>query len=1078
MRTCIVFIFFMLPLVVLARVNNTLDPFKWVNPFIGTAQSLYPSKWEGHGRTYPGAVAPFGYIQLSPETRLHGSKGYDYEDSVIYYFSCIHHASGYPSGSSGGIHIMPLHLSDSFEIYHSAKKFSHANEKARPGFYEVLFDDQTRVEVSAKERSGIFRFSFADEHKPAVFIGGTGDLVQTGPNQFKGSEHHAFFEFNVNSQNIIPHHDGLIVCFEHFDVPIILKISTSRVNHDNALLNLQTEMPAWDFGEYSQQTLQQWNDELSVIQVNDENEENLIKFYTALYHSKLIPWIISDVNGEYKGADGQIHVTKGKAEYSLFSPWDTFRSLHPLQTLIDPNRHTDMLLSICNVYLQSGRLPKGPMTGNHIIAVITDAIRKGISHSQFDILYDAMKKIIYEKPLIQIPLQLYDSLGYVPYSYPESVTHTVEFAYNDWVLAQYALFQQNDTATYDKLFSRSFNYRNLFHVPSLFLLPRLGDDFMTSPGNRGYKEGDQWIYSFFVPHNIPDLINLMGGNKLFTDLLDEGFENNHFVFDNEPVFHIPYLYNYAGNAHKTQKTVRMIMDERFGSGPDGLPGNDDLGSLSSWFVFSALGFYPVCPGMPYYDIGSPLFNEATIHLPGNKQWVIQTFRSEPDACCIKSIRINDYEYSETQIKHDQIFNGGSITFDMTNQCGTTTLQSKAHQKQDIDKPIFIISDVKSNLRRVKAHQEFFIRFSLRNTGGSGTHNLRITDGEEIISQKNIFLNGGEARIDSVSCRLYTRGNHTLSVSDTGLLTIKVQKQKEPIHFILSKLNYKPVLYQLTQQRITFQVMNPGSRERKMSIPVNINGSLSHVIEVLLAPGEKKLIENAFAVGNEGIYQLYIGDQLTGIYKVYKNASDATLFEFHTAKENIDNSRLTDHSGLNNHGKFYGNRLDAENEQFIFNQENYFELLSSSYDADTFSLMLWVYPFQNSEHLVSLISCGDQHVLQYHARHKTLSFFTGGWGRGEVTVSLPEKWENKWHHITAVYEGGEIRLYLNGVMEGKRDQKPRALREPNLPWLLGRNSEFPGRRIFHGKMDFIRRFESALSAEEINQLYESEMVLIE
>lgn len=1073
MRKCILFIFLTLAWAVLAWANNGGDPSQWVNPFIGTAQSPHPSKWEGHGRTYPGAVAPFGYIQLSPETRIHGSRGYDYDDSAIYYFSCTGHASGFPSGSSGAIHIMPLYLNDSFEIYQSSKSFSHDNEKARPGFYGVLFNDQTRVEVTAKERTGMFRFSFVHGKKPAVFIGGAGDLMQIGPNQFQGSIKHALFEFNLNCQSIIPHGDGLIVCFENSDVPLMLKLSTSGVSHENAALNLQTEMPQWEFDNYSNQTLQKWNAELSVIEVRDDNKDNLIKFYTALYHSKLIPWIISDVNGEYKGPDGRIHVSKGTTEYGFFSPWDTFRSLHPLQTLIDPDRHKDMLLSICNIYLQSGRLPKGPMTGNHIIAVITDAILKGIHDPSFDVLYDAMKKIIYDTPLRQIPLQLYDSLGYVPSSYPESVTHTVEFAYNDWVLAQYALIQHKDTATSQKLFSRSYNYRNLFHTPSRFLLPRLGDDFMTSPGNRGYKEGDKWIYSFFVPHNIPDLINLMGGNGSFTELLDEGFKNNHFVFDNEPVFHIPYLYNYAGAAHKTQKLVKMIMDERFGAGPDGLSGNDDLGSLSSWFVFSAMGFYPVCVGMPYYDIGSPLFDEVTIHLPGQKKWVIQANRSEPDASCIKSILISGMTHSKTQITHEEILKGGVMQFQMSNHCITYSLQTKAYEK-----PIFEVSNLKSNTKKVRPHEPFFVTYSIRNNGAAGTYIVSIKADEDLVAQKNVFLHPGGSRIDSVSCRLYRPGLHTLTISGEEPVEVIVKKEKSSSGWILSELKLKPVIEMTSRQHISFKVLNPGSSESKASFPIYIDGALSHFVEERLAPGECKRIEKSFSVDDEGIHHIRIGESLTGIFKVYNNVTDATLFDFHTTTSNFENDTFIDQSGLQNHAIIHGSGFSVGDERFKFNQENYAELLPSAFDSDTFSLMLWVHPTISNDYLVSLISCGDQHVLQYNKRQKTLSFFAGGWGRGEVTVPLPDNWEHHWHHITAVYAGEEIRLYVNGVLAGFCEQKPRALRETDLPWWLGRNAEFPGRRVFHGEIDAIRRFEAKLSQDDIFDLYQKEKSIYE
>ncbi|MES1159636.1 MAG: GH92 family glycosyl hydrolase, partial [Bacteroidota bacterium] len=578
------------------------DPLVYVDPFIGTAKSNAYTRWGNEGGTYPGAVAPWGIMQLTPETRAGG--GYDYGDSTIYFFSCWHHLSGYPGGSAGQIKIMPLGpaggvtgrpgpegngtgSTGTMEPL-TGRLFRHQDEKASPGYYRVLFpDDHSSMEVTASGRVGLFRVTFPANVVPKIFIGGMGKITLNKDRSLQGDAIPAVLSYDRDLPGVDSVKDGIILRWAASaagPAVIIIRISVSSAGTGSARNNIDKETGGLGFDRIKERTAGQWRKELSVVRVDDKDEEKKKVFYTALYHSLLLPWIISDVDGRYKGRDGLIHTATGKNEYGQFSPWDTFRSLHPLLCLLFPGRQRDMILSMLDIYHQTGHLPIESMTGNHAIPVIVDSWLKGIRGFDSTVAFSAMKRSLAEAPYLQPDMEVYHQLGYIPFTYSESVTRTVEYAYDDWALGQFAgqvLHREEEKAFWQK---RSYNYRNLCHPDELLLLPRDGSQFKLQPGTTGYKEGDKWVYSFFVPQHVKDLINLQGGEEAFVSRLDSALLNQAIVFDNETVFHIPYLFNYAGRPDRTQFWVRAIMANRFAATPGGLPGNDDLGSLSSWFV--------------------------------------------------------------------------------------------------------------------------------------------------------------------------------------------------------------------------------------------------------------------------------------------------------------------------------------------------------------------------------------------------------------------------------------------------------------------------------------------------------------
>jgi putative alpha-1,2-mannosidase len=1059
------------------------DVLQYVDPFIGTTHTMLPSRWDGHGRVYPGAVAPFGFIQISPETGSKQPRRYDYSEHSIYFFSCAGHASGYPHGSAGHLLVMPLTDPAKFNPQETFRTFSKINETASPGYYSVIFDDdQTRVEATASVRTGMFRFTFQQGVVPHIYISGFGLDSDITKRTMQGSAYHSVLEFNEPYFQKLEAENGWVFTFAPSETgrrEITLSLAISHVGYDGTKKNLMAENPDGDFDKVLASTRQKWHQELSVIETDDPSTQNKTKFYTALYRSMLIPWIISDVDGRYRGKDGNIYQSGGNHQYDLFSPWDTFRTLHPLHSLIAPERQNDMILSMLSQYSQTGRLPRGPMTGNHVIPILVDAYLKGINSFDKELAYQAMKEIIVSIPNSQSHLAVYDSLGYVPSYLPESVTKTVEYAYNDWVLGNFAQSAMNDSETAHLLKTRSLNYRNLFHPGEMFLLPRHNDSFTLNPGNLGYKEGDKWIYSMFVPHNPGDLINLAGGSESFVNQLDEGFNNNHFIFDNEPAFHIPYLYNYAGRPGKTQERVRSIMDENFTDQPSGLPGNDDLGSLSSWFVWSALGLYPFCPGFPVYDIGSPLFRKAIIHLPNGKTLTIHAKNLSHESYYVSSVKFNETLLQQSCISHDQLIQGGTLTFEMTHQNTDFTSQDGiiSCQAEQSGNPDFIISDVSLSSTEVKPGESFFIRFTLTNKGGSGTNILPVKANDKHLTQKNFLVQQNSSINDSISCVLYEVGNHKVQLSGHNQnFDVYVQDDGNRNHFLYSNLQINPIIKTGGIQQVSFSVQNVGGHADRTFPSIRISDSLVWKGDTLLKPGEKARMKYFFPVHASGIFQVSIQD-LTADYKVYSENPAATILDV-AMNDILSGGILEDQSGFQNNGEIVGRKMiDNTGIPMKFDNHTYITFKkqpSLQYDGDAISIMAWIKPDSLKEHYTSLITLGDYHVLQLAGRHR-VAFFTGGWGRGQCFGQLPANISGQWVHVAGVSDGKQLKIFINGELSGQEPLQLKSLTMPDMHWQLGRSEEFPNQRAFHGEMNHVKIFTEPLTENEIRVIFEREKV---
>lgn len=698
---------------------------QYVNPFVGTG---------GHGHTYPGATMPFGMVQLSPDTRLEGwdgCSGYHYSDSIIYGFSHTH-LSGTGVADYCDVLLMPTqgewnfnNMSGNDPLTGYASAFSHADEIAQPGYYAVrLKDDNILAEMTTTLRTGIHRYTFADydptniildlRHRDPLlegsFIRIVSDRKIEGLRRSSSwaSDQSLYFAIEFSEpfissvvQDSSPegltreqeayYGKGLHAGFRFGDLPgkqLKVKVAVSSVNCAGAWNNMATELPHFDFDKVRKAAEASWNKELSKIEVQTKDKEKLHIFYTALYHCMLAPNTYSDADGRYRGMDGKHHTAEGYVHYTVFSLWDTFRALHPLFTIIDRERTTDFISTMLQQYEQSGRLPVWELAGNetncmigvHSISAIADAAVKGIDGFDYELAYKAMKDAT--TPNSDGWREYRDKGMIESHDEGESVSKTLEYAYDDWCIGEMGRLLGKDD--YFNYYRRSQNWLNLFD--GTFIRPRANGNwyfpFDPFEVNFNYTEANAWQYTFFAPHEIGRLLpthepallqqsqqrldNLFSAAEQTTgrDQADITGLIGQYAHGNEPSHHIAYLYNYVAQPEKTQYFVRRILDEFYTNAPDGLIGNEDCGQMSAWYVLSSLGVYPVCPGKPSYSLGTPLFREAVIHLENGKDFSIRSSDKKGKQYYVASASLNGKTIRIPSIQHEDIMAGGQLSFDL------------------------------------------------------------------------------------------------------------------------------------------------------------------------------------------------------------------------------------------------------------------------------------------------------------------------------------------------------------------------------------------------------------------------------
>jgi predicted alpha-1,2-mannosidase len=733
-----------LPVFLVASACFGRAPVEEVNPFIGT---------DAHGHVYPGATVPFGMVQLSPDTRdstWDGCSGYHYSDTRILGFS-HNHLTGTGCADLGNILVMPtvgkrrlVPGNRPGEGYRA--RFSHDTEIARPGYYSVYLPDyRVKVELTATARAGFHRYTFpatAEAHIVVDLQHGVGNPATEAQltiennhtasgyrrsNGWGGSKVYYFvMEFSrpfdsagvgqvdkdsAGNQSMGKATQG------HFDFKtragesILVRVGLSTVSVEGARKNLHAEIPDWNFDAVAKAAREQWQQALSSIQVEGGGKPLAETFYTALYHTMLAPTLLSDVDGQFRGPDGNVHQASGYDYYTELSLWDTFRAENPLLTLTQPQRVNDFVRTMLAHFTLFGHqtLPVWPeggretwcMIGNHAIPVITEAYLKGFRDwNANEALHDMIASVEQNRE----QLDVYREKGFIPTGHGvQSVSKALEYAYDDACIARMAR-ALGKTAVAEKYFERSRSWTNDFDPSTGFMRGRTADGRWVTPFDPrqiefdNYTEANAWQYTFFVPQDIYGLIAKFGGDKPFVSKLDEMFDTREkipnldripdvtgvigmYAHGNEPCHHVAYLYNYAGQPWKTQARVRQVASTLYNDTPAGLCGNDDCGQTSAWYVFAALGFYPVDPASGDYILSSPLFDKITLRLDRRhakgRTFTIVAKGNSPKNLYIQSATLNGKPLTRSWIAHDEITAGGKLVLTMGPEPNTSFGSSPA-----------------------------------------------------------------------------------------------------------------------------------------------------------------------------------------------------------------------------------------------------------------------------------------------------------------------------------------------------------------------------------------------------------------
>ncbi|WP_455587634.1 GH92 family glycosyl hydrolase [Bacteroides sp.] len=729
------------------QTSTSQDYTDFVNPFIGTG---------GHGHTYPGVVVPNGMIQPSPDTRIYqwdACSGYYFEDSTINGFSHTH-LSGTGCGDYGDVLLMPTVGQQDYHAMGSesqqmayASAFSHENEVAQPGYYSVLLDRyNVKAELTATKRAAIHRYTFPESTESGFILDFDYSLQRQTNEEMelnvisdteicgrKKTVYWAFdqyinfyakfskpFTYTMVTDSMALDEDGPMLptakVLLHFNTKagekVYVKVGISAVDIEGARKNVEAEIPEWDFEGVRKEARASWNKYLSKIDIDTDNKDQKIMFYTALYHTGMQPNLFTDVDGRYLGMDLKAHQGNvNEPMYTIFSLWDTFRAYHPLMTIIDPDLNEAFIRSLIQKQREGGVFPMwelagnytGTMIGYHAVPVIVDAYMKGYRDFDVDEAYKACLRVaeydttgIKCPPLVLphlMPQAKYwkNKIGYVPCDKDnEAVAKALEYAYNDWCIS---VFAENlgDAANHEKYAKFAEGYKTYFDPTTRFMRGLDSKGNWRTPfnprssthRNDDYCEGTAWQWTWFVPHQIDGLVELMGGREGFISKLDSLFTADsalegemtsadisgligQYAHGNEPSHHIIHMYNYVDQPYRTQELVDSVLNTLYFNDPDGLSGNEDCGQMSAWYILNAMGFYQVCPGKPVYSIGRPLFNKATVNLKDGKKFTVIAKNNSRENKYVQSMVLNGKPLDKPFFTHQDIIDGGTLELTMGN----------------------------------------------------------------------------------------------------------------------------------------------------------------------------------------------------------------------------------------------------------------------------------------------------------------------------------------------------------------------------------------------------------------------------
>ena len=692
--------------------NHATVDSKWVNPRIGTG---------GHGHVFLGANVPFGYVQLGPTEPTRGwdwCSGYHDSDSVLIGFG-HQHLSGTGIGDLGDIALLPVTRRDQSEVI-----FSHDDETITPGLYTVTLRENgkpyVRVKLTATKRTGMHSYYFNENQDTVLLRLDLGQgigwdspkemmMKQLSPQRIVGyrfsqgwaRDQKVFFVMDfkqdVTLEKLNGDTTGIISApnIGEGTTPFMVKVGLSAVSIENAIENLETENPEWQFKDLARTAWQEWEKELNKIIIKTYNEDDRTVFYTALYHTMVAPSVFCDVNGQYRGADGKVH--QGDfTNYTTLSLWDTYRAAHPLQTLIQREKQHDIAQTFLHIFEQQGKLPVWHLMGNETdcmvgnpgVPVLADLVLKGFV-TDTDA---ALKAMTTSAMLDERSMGLLKQYGYIPYDLEpdkETVARGLEYALADWCIAQVAKMA-GDQENYNYFDKRSKSYRHYFDKQTRFMRgkdsqgnfrPRAEfDPLSTKHRNDDYCEGNAWQYTWLVPHDVHGLVDLFGGEKAFIQKLDSLFivEGDlgeeaspdvsgligQYAHGNEPSHHIIYMYYYVGQPWKAARLIRQVLREQYRNALDGLSGNEDVGQMSAWYVLSSIGLYQEEPAGGKYIIGSPLFDEACINVGQGETFTVRAVNNSDENIYVQSARLNGKRYDKSYIDYRDIIRGGVLELTM------------------------------------------------------------------------------------------------------------------------------------------------------------------------------------------------------------------------------------------------------------------------------------------------------------------------------------------------------------------------------------------------------------------------------
>ena len=683
---------------------------QYVDPYIGTG---------GHGHVFLGANVPYGLVQVGPTQYKRGwdwCSGYHYSDSVIIGFGQMH-LSGTGIGDLGDIALLPLTDASQRDVM-----FSHKGEHARPGYYSVMLKSGVKVDLTATARVAFHRYSYPADAQTAFvrldLAQGIGwdkmtksAFKQNSPTEVSGyrystgwaKDQRVYFVAQFSRPvNVAKAQGDSLAVFStpNNDEPLLVKVGISPVSEDNARANIAAELPSWDFRGTVAKANQAWNNELGKIVITTDDDAARRTFYTAMYHSMFAPSVFSDVNGDYRGADGKVYHGDFK-NYTTFSLWDTYRAAHPLMTIIHPEKQRDIAQTMLHIYEQQGKLPVWHLVGNETdcmvgnpgIPVLIDLALKGFDVDKNKVLEAAKASAMRDER----GMGLLKKYGYLPCDLDpeyETVAKGLEYALADAGIAKLAK-QLGRTDDYNYFYKRSQSYKDhYFDKNTGFMRGKTSegkfrepfDPFNSVHRQDDYTEGNAWQYAWLVPHDVHGLVKCFGGEKPFVAKLDSLFilEGKmgadaspdisgligQYAHGNEPSHHIIYMYNYVGMPWKAAPKLRQVMNTLYNDGIDGLSGNEDVGQMSAWYILSSMGLYQIEPAGGKYIFGSPLFNKTVVNVGGGKTFTIEAKNNGAKNIYIQSAKLNGKRYTRSYIDYKDIMKGGILEFVMGDQPST------------------------------------------------------------------------------------------------------------------------------------------------------------------------------------------------------------------------------------------------------------------------------------------------------------------------------------------------------------------------------------------------------------------------